>query len=145
MIPEVSPIEIVHTQVKVLPILKCTCHVDQKWMPRSCQKHSLVHYRAYRFLVNYLGLLHLFHRVDLFALAPLYLPYFSKSALAHRVHNLEVRTTDRSNIRLSIYATLQLDLMSECQIQPVIVLPGQRFPVRGRIFFYEFAYQFDLV
>ena len=43
MIPQVTPREVVHDQVKVLSILECVIHVDDKRVIELCEYLSLIH------------------------------------------------------------------------------------------------------
>lgn len=47
MISQITPVQIIHDQVEMLPILKSIANVDQKWMVEPTQKLSLVHHRTH--------------------------------------------------------------------------------------------------
>lgn len=90
MVSQVSAVDVVHDEVKVLSVLEGVVHVDEEGMADPGQEVAFIHDRVDRLLHDDLGLIHLLHREDLLALLRLDLPYLPKAALADGVDGLEV-------------------------------------------------------
>lgn len=89
MISQITPVQIIHDQVEVLPILKSIANVDQKWMVEPTQKLSLVHHRTHWLFVNNFHLTHLLHSKHRLTLFHFHLPHLTEASLADRIEHVQ--------------------------------------------------------
>lgn len=88
MVSQISTIQVIHHQIKILSVLKRTCHIDKKRMVKLSQESPFIHHRVDRLFINDLGLLHLLHCIDLIGSLAFDLPNFTKASFSNRIQNL---------------------------------------------------------
>lgn len=90
MVAQIAAREIIHDQVKIFPILESVVHIDYVGVVKLREYLPLVHNRLETALSKDPCLGHLFHRVVLLGLLPLYLPHLAEASLANAVEVVEV-------------------------------------------------------
>ena len=90
MISQVSSVQYVHNQVKVLSILESVVHVDNERVVQLSQDLSFVHNRLDATLCNDSGFGHLLHSVLLLGFLPVNLPNLTEASLTHAILIIEV-------------------------------------------------------
>ena len=89
MVSEISTIEKIHDQVKVLTILESIVHVHKKGAIKLRKNLSFIHYTFYTSFCQYPCFAHLLHGIFVLIFLSVYLPDFAKTTFANAKRILE--------------------------------------------------------
>lgn len=109
VVSQVTPVDVLHQQIQVLPVLKGSDHVDDEGVLELGQQRALVHDRVDGLLLDDFGLVHLLHSQDFVCFFILDLPDFAEASFSNGVHYVEIALVQfLSGIFIRVYCLLSL-------------------------------------